>query len=278
MSTAVPVLDARRGVESCDYPAAVYECRLTRRTSGGEATARHHLSGAPALEHLIRDGKARFAVEVRSAAAFASCLHIAEAGHTDHTVPIDGDDLAASGRQALPGLLAVEACPLPLSDCGEVWQRLGRRRVEAPAGHWLARAQHCDLLAPQHSLLRFVEAAEGTLERGRMRLDFRGGDGPIRYEVSLHKDDIAACRRDASQPAARAATLAAWTAALADAGTNPAFTGDDNGAREPVGVQLAAFLGEAGCSAPGDDDYDPVRAATELAGHEFLNFDMDGSE
>ena len=267
--SGVPVLDARPDVASCDYPAAAYECRVTSHSRGAVAIVRHELRGAPALEELIQHGKARFAVEVRSPAAFTGRLHIAEKGERRHEVPVGGEELAAADCQVLPGLLAVEACSLSLRDCGESWRRLGKSR-RVPAGLWLARAQHHDVRTPQQSLLTFVEDIDGTLERGHMRIGFRHDGSPL-YEVSMHKDDLAACLSDASRPAAQAVVLAAWTAALADAGTQHAFSGNDAGEREPLGAQLADLLHNVKCPAPGEDNYDPLLAATSLQGHELLN-------
>ncbi len=101
--------------------------------------------------------------------------------------------------------------------------------------------------------------------------------GSPHYEVSMHSDDLAACQDNEGHPAVKVVMLAAWTAALADAANQTAFAGGDSDdeEKEPLGLQLAAMIKDADpeCPAPGEEDYDPIRAATLLAGSQLVVFD-----
>ena len=67
--------------------------------------------------------------------------------------------------------------------------------------------------------------------------------------------------------------------ALADANTRSAFGGSDDGEgsgeqKEAIGYQLATKIKDLDpkCPAPGEDDYDPLRAATVLLGEDMITF------
>ena len=276
----IPVLDARADTASCDYPLGSYACALTKLRSGSTIRAAHRLDGAPALSALVEAGSACFAVEIRSTTTFTSQLHRAVPRETWHDLTLDTDVLAREGGQALPGLMATRDCSLSLADCTETWRQLDDS-TPVRAGQWLARAQHSDLQSPQQSLITFV--ADKAMQRGELRRRFVHTDYP-HYEVSMHSADLAACQANEGHPAVKVIMLAAWTAALADAASHPAFTGgesDGGGEREPLGDQLAAIIKDADpeCAAPGEEDYDPLRAATLLVGKELVVFDEedDGS-
>ena len=270
----IPVLDARADTASCDYPLGSYACALTKLRSGSVIRASHRLNGAPALSELIAAGAACFAVEIRSTATFTSQFHRAEQRESSHDVTINTDILARDGGQALPGLIATADCSLPLADCTDTWREL-EHGIPVKAGQWLARAQHFDLQSPQQSLITFV--ADDAIQRGELRRKFVHTDYP-HYEISMHSADLAACQGNEGHPAVKAVMLAAWTSALADAGTQPAFAGgetDDDEEKEPLGYQLAAMIrgADPDCPAPGEEDYDPLRAATLLSGNQLVVFD-----
>ena len=270
----IPVLDARADTASCDYPLGSYACALTKLRSGSAIRATHRLDNVPALSALVEAGSACFAVEIRSTTTFTSQLHRAAPGETCHDLTLDTDVLARDGGQALPGLVAIRDCSLSLANCTETWRQL-RDKIPVKAGQWLARAQHSDLQSPQQSLITFV--ADEAMQPGALRRKFLHTDYP-HYEISMHSADLAACQANEGHAAVKVIMLAAWTAALADADNHPAFTGEksDGGIeREPLGDQLAAIIKDADpeCPAPGEEDYDPLRAATLLVGKELVIFD-----
>lgn len=275
----IPILDARSDVASCDYPLGGYECGLLALSSGSVLRVSHRINGAPALSALIASGAARFAVEVRSPATFTSQFHRAEPRESCHDLTIDADVLARDGGQALPVLIAAEDCSLALADCTDTWQQIANA-VPVKAGQWLARAQHFDLSTPQQSLITFV--ADDAVKRGELRRQFVHSEYP-HYEISINSADLAACTGNEGDPAGNAVVLAAWTSALADAHNQPAFVGGGPGSddgKEPLGDQLTAMIKSADpdCPAPGDDDYDPLRAATLLSGNELVVFKEDDEE
>ncbi|WP_419946279.1 hypothetical protein [Candidatus Poriferisodalis sp.] len=274
----VPVLDDRVDALSRDWPEARYRCNMTTVRNGQAITAHHVLEGADGLDALVASGAARFAVEIVSSATFRSSLERAPEGTRTHTLDLDAATFAKDGAQARPGLIAVRDCTLPVAHLSPAWQGLGDI-VEVQAGQWLARGQHAELTSPQMSLLRFVP--DRALRRFEMRCRYAH---PI-YEIVMHPDDLAECQQNEGQPAAKTVMLAAWASALADAKQRSAFAGSGDGEddvsseqKEQIGYQLEAKIKalDPECPAPGDEDYDPLRAATVLLGEDLIKFDTEG--
>ena len=272
----IPVLDARDDALSCDYPDGRYRCSMTTVRRGQAIKARHILDGTDELHELVARGVARFAVEIISSATFTSSLQLAPEGTSLHTFDLDAATVAKDGAQARPGLVAVRDCTLPAARLSPAWQGIGES-IEVQAGQWLARGQHAELTSPQTSLLRFVP--DEALRRYEMRCRFAHPS----YEIAMNPDDLAECQQNEGQPAAKTVMLAAWVAALADASKRSAFGGSDDGdgsgeQRESIGYQLAAKIHalDPVCPAPGEDDYDPLRAATVLLGEDMITFDSEG--
>ena len=105
----------------------------------------------------------------------------------------------------------------------------------------------------------------------------------------MNPDDLDECQRAESQPAAKTVVLAAYVAALADANKRSAFGGSEDGngkgdgdgdgeLKESIGYQLEAKIKalDPECPAPGEDDYDPLRAATVLLGEDMIMFESEG--
>ena len=99
----------------------------------------------------------------------------------------------------------------------------------------------------------------------------------------MNRDDLTECQRNEAHPAAKTVMLAAFTAALADANRRSAFGGNENDdgdgeAKESIGYQLEAKIKEldSDCPTPGQEDYDPLRAATILFGEDLITFDSVG--
>ncbi|WP_420608869.1 hypothetical protein [Candidatus Poriferisodalis sp.] len=270
----VPVCDARVDALSRDWPEGHYRCNMTTVRSGYAITAHHILEGADELNELVVSGAARFAVEVVSSATFRSSLVLAPEGAAQHTLDLDAATFAKDGAQARPGLIAVRDCALPVTHLSPAWRELGPS-VEVQAGQWLARGQHAELTSPQMSLLTFVP--DPTLLPREMRCRYAHPT----YEIAMHPDDLVECQENEGQPAAKTVMLAAWVSALADANHRSAFGGSVDGEedasseqKELIGYQLEAKIKaiDPECPAPGDEGYDPLRAATVLLGQDLIKF------
>ena len=100
----------------------------------------------------------------------------------------------------------------------------------------------------------------------------------------MNPDDFAECQSNEGQPAAKTVVLAAYVAALADANKRSAFGGIEDGdeggeLKESIGYQLEAKVKalDPECPTPGEDDYDPLRAATVLLGEDMITFEAEGA-
>ena len=274
----IPVLDSRADALSRDYPDGRYRCKMTTVRDGQAITAQHIIDGADELDDLVANGVARFAVEIVSSATFRSSLERAPKSTSTHTFDLDAATVTKDGAQARPGLIAVHECSLPVTRLSPAWQNLGGS-VTVRAGQWLARGQHAELTSPQTSLLTFVP--DRTLRRYEIRCRFAHPG----YEITMNPTDLAECQQNEGQPAAKTVMLAAWVSALADANKRSAFGGREDGEgtgeeRESIGYQLAAKIKarDPECPAPGEDDYDPLRAATVLLGEDMITFDSEGEQ
>lgn len=267
--SVIPVLDTRRDAMSCDWVDADYQCELIQLNGGKSVKVSHRITGADALLDLVLSGSAKFAVEITSPSTFRSFLELAQAGETSHTFHLGNDD-DKSDAQARPGLIAVRSFVLPVDHLSSVW-RTQSNGITVSTGQWLARAQHANLLSPEDGLLSFVP--DNSVQRCQLRCEY----ADPAYKVRINPDDLAKCVSDPSQPAARAIVLAAYTAALADADKQVQFTGGEEGDKQKsgFGVQLEAHLKERdpSCPTPGEDGFDPLRAATLLAGSDLIRFE-----
>ncbi len=266
----LPVLDSRVDSLSCDYPAAHYECKFTNVPSKPAISAHHIISGADALSDLFTSGKAQFAVEVVSPRTFTSTLEVAPSGSDTHIIDLDPSKLAKDGAQAKPGFIAVEDCTLPTALLSAAWHDFGAY-VAVKAGSWLARGQHAELSSPKMSLCQFL--ADDQLRDYEMRCSY----APPGYVIHMHSDLLAECSQNEGSPAAKATILAGFVAALADANTQSAFGGGqdaDESDKELIGYQLEQTIKaiDPECPAPGEEGYDPLRAATILLQEEMSVF------
>ncbi len=271
----IPTLDCRLDSLSCDYPEGMYGCTMISLRGGSAISARHDLSGAPDLDRLIIDGMASYAVEIVSSDTFTSSLTCAANGASNHEFNIDNATISLDGAQARPGIIAVHDCELATARLNGAWSDLGAS-VAVHAGQWLARGQHHNLASPKSSLLRFI--GDDTVKSRELRCAY---SHPI-YQISMNHKDLKKCQQEPDHPTAKTILLAAFVAALADANGRPAFTGvHEDGSedqREAIGDQLAAQLKalDLECPTPGDDNYDPLRAASLLLGEDMIIFDLDG--
>lgn len=272
----IPVLDSRADALSADYPEGRYRCNITTVRGGSAIAAKHIIDGADELDDLVASGSARFAVEIISSATFTSTLEPAPAGLSSHTFDLDAATIAKTGAQARPGLIAVRDCTLPLTRLSPAWRDIGDS-VAVRAGQWLARGQHAELTSPQMSLLRFVP--DPALRHCEMRCRYAHPG----YEILINPHDLTECQQNEGQPAAKTIMLAAWVSALADANKQSAFGGSEDGdgdgaLKESIGYQLEAKIKalDPECPTPGEDDYDPLRAATVLLGEDMITFDSEG--
>ena len=264
-STPIPVLDLRSDALTCDYPSASYRCALTP-TSKGVVRVLHELEDAPELAELVSDDAARFAVEVVSKRTFRSRLEQADAGEWSQTFNLDAAGITKAEAQARPGLIAVRDCQLPVEGLGLAWRSLNAP-VNVRAGQWLARAQHSELETPQNSLVKFIDAP--SIGKTELRCLYV----PPYYHIQIHPLTRSECAKNETGAAAKTVTLAAWVTALAHAGTQAVRNGTEPD--DHMGQQLKAVLSDLDpdCPAPGEDDYDPLRAATILSGADLITFD-----
>ena len=268
MST-IPVLDSRIDALTCDYSDGSYQCKLTPNANG-TVKADHKLNEAPELTRLLNEDAARFAVEIVSKRTFKSRLEQAAPYVASHVFSLDTAAITKRGAYARPGLIAVRDCELSTEHLTPAWRSIGPS-VSVQVGQWLARTQHSDMESPLVSLLRFK--TDETVRGHELRCRYVD---PY-YDILLHPATHAECAANESGAAAKTIMLAAWVAALSDADTRPAFRGTDT-EPEPedhMGYQLKAKLKDldADCPAPGEDDYDPLRAATILLGADLITFD-----
>ncbi len=268
----VPVLDSRLDVLSCDWPQGKYSCQMTSVRDGSAIQVSHQIDEAEALIKLVESGSVRCAVEVTSPRTFSSSLELAPQGSWSHTLDLAPLKVAKDGAQARPGLLAVVDCKLPSTQLSAGWQAHGSD-IEVRAGQWLARGQHAELSSPKTSLVKFVadQSADQSLKQGELRCRY----AQTHYEVSMHPSDLTDCKQNLGHPSTKTILLAAYVCALADAAKQSAFGGASDGdeqAKEPIGYQLEAAIKDLDpeCPTPGEDDYDPLRAATILLRQEAI--------
>lgn len=265
----IPVLDTRRDAMSCDWINADYQCELIQLNDGESVKVSHHIDGADELIDIVRAGSARFAVEITSPNIFRSFLELAPEGESSHTFILGSGD--KTDAQARPGLIAVRGCVIPVDHLSSVWQAHSGG-IAVQAGQWLARCQHSNLLSPEDGLMSFVP--DDAVDRCQLRCEYADPT----YKVRMNPEDFEDCVSDPSQPAARAVVLAAYTAALADADKQVQFTGGEEGneSKGSLGIQLEAHLKalDPSCPTPGEDSYDPLRAATLLAGADLIRFEV----
>lgn len=276
MIDRVPVLDQRE-FHNLDWPAARYEAvvDLVRFVGGGtervgEFVAEHTLSGARGLEELVQEGSARWCLEVRSPVTYLVDLFVAEARSSRVEATIPKASLIAKQLVGLPGLVAINDCKLQPEGLHEAWE--AREPIFVPAGTWLVRGQHVPLVSPLSSIVSFEP--DKTVQPRLMKIAFATSPVP-HWVVSLNPDDLERYQQDETASEAQSVTLAGLTAALADARRQPAFAGDpddEQAVLHPAGDYLVRLLRQADpeCLAPGDDGYDPLYAATLLAGDELL--------
>lgn len=272
----IPALDSRSDALSLDFPDGRYRCNMTTVRGGSAMSAKHVIDGADELDELVASGYARFAVEIVSSATFTSVLELAPEGLSSHTFDLDASVIAEDGAQVRPGLIAIRDCPLPVTRLSPAWRDIGNSVAVRP-GQWLARGQHSELRSPQTSLLRFVP--DLALRRYEMRCRYVHPG----YEILMNSDDLSECQSNEGQPAAKTIVLAAYVAALSDANRRSAFGGIEDGdedgeVKESIGYQLEAKIKalDPECPTPGEDDYDPLRAATVLLGEEMVTFESEG--
>ena len=257
---------------SCDWIDAEYRCEMTQLRGGARIKAAHRLRGADALSEFVERGTAKFAIEIVSPATLTAVLKLADAGETHHTFDLSVE-INSDGAQARPGLIAVSDCVVPVAQLSSAWQQHSES-IAVRAGQWLARGQRSDLVSPQTGLMRFVP--DDSVPRFQMTCQHIH---PF-YEIRMNKTDLEECQSNEGQPAAKTIMLSAYVAALADANHQIAFTGGEDDTKEGIGYQLHDQIKalDPSCPTPGEEGYDPLRAATVLIGSEMIVFESENGE
>ena len=240
---ALPVLleDGSR----LDWPDAVYEAKV--RLRHGLARVEHRIERAPALQRLVEDGGARWAVELRCPKTLLARIDTSDAPRMEvrwEPHEVDGQ------LYLIPGLLAARDVRLGRDGLNPAWPG---GALDAPAGWWLARGRIYAARTLGETILTFRE--DRTLPDGGMRVASDQGSGQLRFIVSLARDVYPSIRRDRSMQVA---------GLIGVCGLFPTVFGDAEDVHGALMDDLRGRLAEAGAPAWDEEGYDPARAATAI--------------
>ena len=230
-----------------DWPDAEYSADV--RLGDGFARVAHHLANAPALERLIAEGGAHWAVELRCPRTLLARVETATAREMEvRWDASEVDDLV----YLIPGLLATRDVSLGTEGLGALW---AGDTLDVPGGWWLARGTERRTSTLRESLLSFDE--DSDLPPGGMRVEPDSNSGRPRFIVYVASDIRAAVERDRSMQVAGLTGVCALFPRVFDADAEAEY-----GAL--IG-EIRDRLEDAGAPTWEDpDQYDPARAATAI--------------
>ena len=250
-----------------DWQAAVYLPQVTVTSTSAKVT--HVLEHAPQLDQLVRDGTARWAVEIRCPHAICAKIETSDGPVTEITWTEREIDL--DGRVCvIPGLLTAEACELPRSGLTALWQEGAAASILIPAGRWLALGSVHWVQPHFASLFSFNKLSDDSpAAAGRMEVHPPGG-GAAEFTFSVHLAPNIYSNRH-SRTIYHAA-LVGVMARLPEAVSSI----DEDSPHWPIVEELRRRLDASGASSWDDPDYDPARAASVLEA--FVPADQKQSE
>lgn len=229
-----------------DWPGAFYRPEV--RTGDGHASIHHRIDGGQALLEIVERGDAAWAAEVRCPSTLLSFLRVANDGSSFQRLDWSREDMHDEWF-VLPGLLAVRDCSFESDDLGSLWRG---RRINAPAGWWLARGRPVRGQGLRQSLLRFVRAPD--LDAGTMEVVAERDEG-LRFAIRLADDAYDGFQDDRNlQVAGLIAACSLFKETFED------------GVEEHFGVvrEVRRRLEDAQVAAWDEDGWNPARAATAI--------------
>lgn len=217
----------------------------------GDRVARitHRLEHAPALERLVAEGGAKWAVELRCPKTLLACTETA--GTPEMEVRWDAgdvDDLV----YLIPGLLATRDVSLDTEGLNELWSDA---TLDVPRGWWLARGRERLSSTLREALLSFQ--VDTQLPPGGMRVSSDSTSGRLRFFVYVASDIREAVEHDRNMQMAGLVGVCSLF---------PKELGGDD-AEEEHGTlmnELRGRLHDAGVPAWDEEGYDAARAATVI--------------
>lgn len=242
---ALPVLleDGSR----LDWPDAAY--RPDMRLRDGLARIEHRIEGAPALERLLTEGAARWAIELRCPKTLLARIDTSATPRME----VRWEPHEVDGQVYLiPGLLAMRDARLETDGLNDLWS--GRATLDVPGGWWLARGQPYPVKTLGETILSFLE--DRALPDGAMKVDTVLHSGQLGFTVSLAPDVFPSVKRDRSMQVAGLVGVCALF---------PKVFGDEmEEQHRALAEEIRGRLGAADVPAWNDDIYDPARAATAI--------------
>lgn len=242
---ALPVLleDGSR----LDWLDAAY--RPDVRLRDGLARIEHRLERAPALERLVAEGAARWAIELRCPKTLLARIDTSSASRMEvRWAPHEVDGQV----YLIPGLLAMREARLETDGLNDLWS--GRAALDVPEGWWLARGEPYPVKTLGETILSFRE--DRTLPDGAMKVDADLHSGQLGFTVSLAPDVFPSVERDRSMQLAGLVGVCALFPTI--------FEEDADDQHRALAEEIRGRLEAAGVPAWGDDGYDPARAATAI--------------
>lgn len=242
---ALPVLteDGSR----LDWPDAAYRPEV--RLRDGLARIEHRIERAPALERLLAEGAARWAIELRCPKTLLARIRTSAAPRME----VRWEPHEVDGQVYLiPGLLAMRDVRLETDGLNALWS--GRDALDVPEGWWLARGQPYPVKTLGETILSFRE--DRTLPDGAMKVASDQSSGQLGFIVSLAPDVFPSVERDRSMQVAGLIGVCALF---------PTVFGDDaDEQHRALADEIRGRLEAANVPAWDDGAYDPARAATAI--------------
>ena len=235
---------------SLDWQAAQYTTEL--RVGGGYATVTHRLDGAPQLQSLIEQGKAKWALELRCPTTLLSRWEISETA----VCMAKWDAQEVQGELYFtPGLITLKPVSLTREGLRDLWTT----PIRVPSGCWLARGDVTRAKSLAASLLTFRPKPE--LREGDMEVlpDTSGGD--LHFNVYVSEQLFPQCR------VRRDLQIAALIAAFGRIPHLDAEEAAEDAAGYRILTGIRERLLESNVPVWGDghnEDFDPARAATAI--------------
>lgn len=253
-SRSVPIL--LEDDTSLDWPEATYEARV--EIGHGRGKVEHRLEGARQLGELVADGKAVWAVELRSPATLYTGIR---RSNREPKFPFqwDTNEVTSSGY-VIPGMVTTQEVDLDASGLHPVW---GEDPIVVPPGRWLVRGNARSAEQLGSSLIRLFP--DEDLADGLMTVEPDTSTGDLRFHVKMSPTMIQ--MRGLDRDIHIAALIAAFGRIPGVVGPPPDEATDEESeaVRYPVLDRIRRVLEDAGVPDWTDPaEFDPAWAATEV--------------